>query len=509
MTTLRLGSGLYRLRPADEPRARIADDTLHLFRGALRERDPAVFHSLRTALGLPRLGDDQIVREALRLLHAGRLRLERIESARTEPGSEAEAPPEAPRPRERRPVSWCRILEIRFLTDHAKLKDHEKDWMNSGSRFPAVEWKHSGENHPISHTLGEPVRIEVTFEIGPPDADPEEATLLGIGGELSFGACVSATPGVHRETIESVHPLPSRVARLDETIEWSLEGADGRMLPAGASGPHRIYLTVGEPLDDEAARFAEDGVTVKRMEKAVELVAKTGTLDPHGIVAGLMANFRHYVLRSDTGIRGHPQYVNNFGTSLPMPRYPGAWAMADHIDASGECQAICRFVRGVLRQVGVKGDSRVVAVWADPGVDGGATAVQRDWDDWFVNRGKPKEERRKSGLYAEKTVEGRRWRAMLVDSPVQVGRVYPPPHTDENGTPSPGINRFEACLRFTDEAGRTRYYGGGAGAYDSADAVLPAFRGLIWISDVEMPEGSGNFGFKVEEIARNYRPWEW
>ena len=55
--------------------------------------------------------------------------------------------------------------------------------------------------------------------------------------------------------------------------------------------------------------------------------------------------------------------------------------MSDYVDESGECQAIVRLVRAILRQLGVPGEARTLLVWADPEVDGGKKALAAYWDE--------------------------------------------------------------------------------------------------------------------------------
>jgi hypothetical protein len=161
--------------------------------------------------------------------------------------------------------------------------------------------------------------------------------------------------------------------------------------------------------------------------------------------------------------------------------------MSDYAAESGECQAIVRLVRGILRQLGVPGEARALLVWADPEVEGGRKAVTAYWD-----------EDPSAGLSRTKVVQGKRWIAALSDGAVEVGREYPASHTlGARGQPSPGLNRYEACLEFTHE-GVTREYGGGAGVFRSREDVLRAFWGLVWVS------AGPDDGFRVEEIVTTY-----
>jgi hypothetical protein len=179
------------------------------------------------------------------------------------------------------------------------------------------------------------------------------------------------------------------------------------------------------------------------MEKAVQLVAAIGSNDPHTIVGQLMTKFPYYTLRRDPGV-------------------PSKYRHPDYLGAYGECQAIVRFVRNVIKQVGCPGQAETVVVWADPDIEGGNKVLEGPWGAGTGLRNK------------ERPVGGGSWFAVLVDKdPVAEGRTFPMDHI--------GLNNFEACLRFTHN-GRRRYYGGGAGVYNSADEVVKAFYALCWVS---------------------------
>jgi hypothetical protein len=66
-----------------------------------------------------------------------------------------------------------------------------------------------------------------------------------------------------------------------------------------------------------------------------------------------------------------------------------------------------------------------------------------------------------------------------------------------------GLNNFEACLRF-EHGGVKRYYGGGAGVYDSPDEVLLAFQALAWVSFGHTAP-TGSEGARVEKVVKRWR----
>jgi hypothetical protein len=329
--------------------------------------------------------------------------------------------------------------------------------------------------------MGERIRIRVDLDA--PAGVSAAITLRGQGpSDLSFEGEVAGGEGGRASiTLASHEELPRAIARIPFDIAWSADGAS--VTPESVSMP--LYVTMGRPNDEPRAPYLEDGVTLRRMDKAVEWSSALETLDPHGIVEGLLARFPHYALLPSPDVPpeyDHPRYFNNLG---------GAWPMVDYVAASGECQAIVRLVRGMLAQLGVPGETRVLVVWADPEVSGGEKPIVADW-----------ETDPHAGLSRRKTVDGRELVAALVDSPVVEGRVYPPSHTLlPDGTRSPGLNRYEACLAFT-QGGRTRYYCGGVGVLSSRRQILRVFWGLVWV------EFQGDEGFRVERIVRRYRGGE-
>jgi hypothetical protein len=392
-----------------------------------------------------------------------------------------EAPP-GEKPREDEKPITLALRAISYPSSHHILKSCTEDvgWKGGLSLCQAPEWTPERQE-PISHTLGEDVRLAMTLRAPDQGPRPPRVALRGEGpGALRFSSDdITISGDSMRAEFASSRPIPKRIAKVSLGIQWSAPSGEV-VLPAQSENV--VYVTMGRPRVDEEGVVQEDGVTVKRMDRAVAWVEPMRTLQPHAIVRALMGKFPYYSLRPSPKVPRqyrHPTYFNQEG---------GAWPMSDYVEESGECQAIVRLVRAILRQLGVQGEARTIMVWADPTVEGGRTAVSAYWD-----------ENPAAGLSRVKMVNGRRWVAALADSPVEEGKVYPASHTlQRGGVPSPGLNRYEACLEFTDE-GITRLYGGGAGIFRERAAVLRAFWGLVWVS--EAPNG----GFRVEEIVTTYR----
>ena len=106
-----------------------------------------------------------------------------------------------------------------------------------------------------------------------------------------------------------------------------------------------------------------------------------GTLDPQRIVAHLMGIVEGYTLQTVCRKCGHifrkvrnrRQFMNCpvCGTRPPEPvdhpqYFPNAWHLTDFLKYEAECQAIVRWVRGVICQVACPGTIETVVVWAEP-----------------------------------------------------------------------------------------------------------------------------------------------
>ncbi|WP_437280274.1 hypothetical protein WME90_06865 [Sorangium sp. So ce375] len=384
---------------------------------------------------------------------------------------------ESPQPDAERPIA---LHSIEFRSDHGLMKDckGENGWRNAGPVCPAPEWTQRGAV-PLSISMGR--NIVVRLGLSPGDAaSAAAAEIRAVGPEgivLESRRSRAAISAPH--DLFSTRRLERRIQKLNLALSWSA-GAGAMVSPAQTSNV--VYVTMGRPQTDRQDAWQEDGVTLKRMDRAVSWVSPLDTIDPHEIVSGIMGRFPTYTLLPSPRVPRkyhHPTFLNDEG---------GAWAMTDYVEESGECQAIVRLLRGMLRQLGIPGRTRMIVVWGDPNVGGGrrtlaADAEQKPW----------------AGLDAAKVEGGRVWRAALVDGPVEVGRTYPASHTRlPDGSLSPGLNRYEAALEFS-HGGVTRYYAGGAGVFDSVEPILGVFWGLIWFSSAP------NDGYRVEQIVATYR----
>jgi hypothetical protein len=244
---------------------------------------------------------------------------------------------------------------------------------------------------------------------------------------------------------------------------------------------HVFYVTIGTPRDDGADRWDEDGVTIARMEAAVDWISRLKTLDSFDIAQGLMARFPTYQLGTNPAVPPKFQHPLYFGNTEG-----GAWGLFQYSQEGAQCQAIARLVRGMMRQVGVPDEVAVVKIWGDPVPKQELVAKPGRYfacmdvheSEWLTGS--------KDGLDSRREVGGEMLTAWWVDGPMYVDEQYP----DENGE-MPGLNRYEACLKVTRQSNPTevRYFPGGAQMEKKMvrrEEILDSFWGLVWLA-----KGSG------------------
>jgi hypothetical protein len=394
-----------------------------------------------------------------------------------------------------------KILKLTFKTDHHVITDNNSDWQNTGTVFPKPDWTYGKSSNPISHTKNQAVTVEVEFEVNPGNAD---ATDADVTGTAAFGSLVfnGSTPkpqfkgGTMTITATSTGPLPDTVDKLTGDIKWSVSTKEDGPFDAGSSFGHVVYVTMDTPV---AVSGSEGGFTLKRMDKSVELVKGTGkavppwNAAPLAIVDTLMPLIKNYTLIPDPAVNGarpgvnHPQYFNNIG---------GAWNVADFIANSAECQAIVRFFRAVIKQVGCPGTAQIMLVYADPNVNNGNTVLEDD----FESSGD-------KALHhvANRMINGQASFAALLDTNPgpSAGKVFD--GNNKGRLPPAGANAFEACMKFTDPGGTTEYFAGGTGGakFTNKDDVINVFQALVWLSNPTGGQPGENL-MKVEQIVKKY-----
>ncbi|OOG55626.1 hypothetical protein B0E48_13435 [Rhodanobacter sp. C03] len=335
------------------------------------------------------------------------------------------------------------------------------------------------------------VSVELTLQIEPPDACSEVGDIRGesiLNGLVFEKTGVTFAPGPLTLHMESAGKLEKTVHVLSNSIHWSTTTSTA----LSDSTSDTIFVTVDQPRDTGNHTHA---VTRKRMRMAMELVSPMASTNPHHVVHELMKKIPGYALKANPAVPSkfnHPKYFNNEG---------GAWPIADYIEYSAECQAIVRFARKIILQLGFPGEAVMVYVYADPASPKTA-----------------KEDPESTAMPALHHHPG----YSLVDQEVtehDVGRRYPPSQTKmPDGTTSMGFNAFEACLKFTAKNGpegksgslETHYYPGGENGSreKSADAVLKhSFQALVQFTSAWYPNDDDPNklpGLKITKIIAIY-----
>jgi hypothetical protein len=382
-------------------------------------------------------------------------------------------------------ITSIRVLKLTFKTDHHVMTDNDKDWTNSGSLIAKPEWTLGKLSYAVSHTKSQPMAVELEFGVEPGNADKTIADVIGNavwdagsgplyyllaatnqtfkGGTVTVTATLRTTP-------------PDVVERLLGDIAWSVKTRDDGPFDAGSSTGHEIYFTMDTP---DSAPGLEAGITQKRLRRSVKRVGRANSDDPHAIAKYLQNLFHGYTLKPSPNVPKefhHPRY---FAEPGEVESGAGAWAAADYFEEAAECQAIIRFVRAAMLQVGCPGEMEIVVVWADP--NNHAKVMEGDWDAGAAGLGN-----------VTKMVNGKQWFASLADREVEKGDLV------DSGEV---FNNFEACLKLT-AGGKTMYYGGGAGDYPSKEDVIQVFSSLCWYSWITLADGQRKM--RVEQVVKTY-----
>ncbi len=373
-------------------------------------------------------------------------------------------------------IEWVQLVSVTIHSDHQLMKDNKDDWLDKGTLYPEPEWT-PVQGHALSHDMDRPVGLTVELVVGPSDAVAEPGVLEGKATDVLFESeMLQFEPGPMTVTMTSQEPLVEKIQQSHLGVSWDVRWwKDDLTASVSPSITHNtMYVTADTP----RVETWEDGVTHKRMKRAVQWAEAVQSADPHAIVAALFQRVPNVVLYRDDDVPAeyhHPTFFNEVG---------GAWPLTDYPSRGAECQAIVRMVRAVVHQLGIPGTTQAVVVWADPD-DGGQKVHEAEHGQGGLGL----KTRWKNG-YKE--------RAKLADSPVEAGQTY----LDAPG--SPGMNNFEACLKY-DHAGKVVYHGPGIEApCPTIEEVIEVFWGLVWIREhkggADEPDS-----FSVTEIVSKWK----
>jgi hypothetical protein len=274
---------------------------------------------------------------------------------------------------------------------------------------------------------------------------------------------------------------------------------------------NELFVTFGKSKEGE---FPEDGATLKRMRTSVEWASRSLSAKEIKIIEYLFEQFDRYVLgiehlnrREQQILKDNPSILTEL-TDADWPTFfaednggIGAWPIAGNKSWGAECQAICRFIRGIMRQLGAKSKLEFRTYTADfddpetPLDLGHATGPR-------PNRG-----------YALADQEVRRLRTYWKPVKDVHGVPYDIP---ENNGPWPGWNNFEAYLKVTpDEVGDVRLFGGGVGLLPEKMNPLHVFYAIVEYKSrtrtISLSDGSSveQYGRRVTRMHRYQSKGDW
>ncbi len=411
------------------------------------------------------------------------------------------------------PISSIDLVSLTFLNDHGLLKSEETKWTDTGTPFDPPDWTAAGVKHPVSVTKETHVKVEVEYTVAAEDACPEGGMISATAfGNHAYGYdAVDFAPSKAPAAMApiAIYKAPRLIQRMNTfDAVWT---ADADSTHAMGTSQNEMFVIFGP---SKLGEFSEDGATLKRMRTSVDWAKQALTVQEVDIIEYLFDQFDRYVLGVDqltateqAELRANPDLMTAL-TDADWPTFfaknnggVGAWPIADDKSWGAECQAICRFIRGIMRQIGAKSklDFRTyTADFSDP--------------ETPLNQGAP------TGPRSDFTY-------LLADQEVHVLRTYWAPVEDSSGIPLdipqnngpwPGWNNFEAYLKVTpDDGGEVRLFGGGVGILEKKTNPLHVFYAIVELKarfrTIRLPDGSEaeQFGWRVIRMHRYRGKGDW
>lgn len=418
------------------------------------------------------------------------------------------------------------MKKITFSSAHKKMhkaggREIERKWGWSGEPlkpvWPAGEGGDGSKISIVSHTRQQRVHLIVVLDVQMGVDQSLRGTLVGHPVESSdpafeFRSPVALHAGKNGIRMKGAAPLADWPTRLERTIEWTFESGQGRR-PVCTSGLHVVYVTFGGPIINysepnypaEIPALPEEGVTPVRMRAATQKIEKAGPCDAVELLHRLFSEFPHHVLgyeqlppaqheqvereptlKETLDLVGWAKFLRLNSSDDEFKKWyrqGGVWPLADFQEFSAECQAIVRFIRAILRQVGFNRGA-IDSAYAGATVEGPNSPIRPT----FASKGAlcrcigPRSGQ-KNVVYT------------LVDHPVSTGRIY----LYEELLAETGMSDFEAYLlyRYEEQGQRFQvwYPGGGGGKYVKhegwGDDQLPIEkqREILSLSFAGMAEG--------------------
>lgn len=388
------------------------------------------------------------------------------------------------------PIEAIKLTSVRYLNKFPLYNEEEKWTYRPALPYLPVDWTPEMEKpNPVVVYFDDPqaLAVQITYRVEDENACVETGTVQPLirkahGNFLSHNYVdnLEFSPGRdHTVDFVAVERPPLEIATMDNWgREWEAVGAR-RDFDMGTPS-NKIYLTWGKAKE---GRYIEDGPTLKRMQESVRLAHGAKSIDEFKVIEHIFGLFPGYSLgveHLDPVRRKRLEDEKDLLKDLTDANWPtffeesqtekaGAWPILNHWEYFGECQAICRMIRGVIRQLGGKSKLRFRTYTAD---FSNPTKV--------LNAGEPTGPK-KDRLYA------------LADRPVEVGKCY-----SDNDV---GFNNFEAYLKVKSPGmEKSRIFGGGVGLIPEDKHPLACFYAFVefkWVKRFVRKEKDGP------------KVWEW
>lgn len=285
---------------------------------------------------------------------------------------------------------------IKFTSDHDVLLDETKDPVsNKGKRYDAVEYKRDSEyNAPISHTMDQKVKLDLTFTRGGVAQGTDykivgTSTSDGLQFDTEFTAGNSNSVVV---SLESTKKLPRQVTSFPGEIEWSMvlnpNDPDKKVvLPMGKT-KHTVYVTYDKPRIPTvpppppgvpAPPSDQFKPTVARMKIVTDVVGKgyekakdavkNNTVKEPNTVRIAFQTLKLHVFNPNNEITGdnNPLKTPEYAWLVPKywtEDYPGSHATGDSSKKGGDCISGATFTMFALYLAGIPGDINATGISA-------------------------------------------------------------------------------------------------------------------------------------------------
>lgn len=223
------------------------------------------------------------------------------------------------------------LISLEFTTDYQVLRNKTDDFRDGGTVPKAPEWTKAGTNNPIVHGKAKKIDLKLTLQF---DALTNDTHISeGKGGTnawLHFGSITGdLKPGRNELTFTSEAALPDKILnQAGGSIDWKIA-----ITPCAydwTTGPHRIYVTAGEPYGSQVTEWRVNWVT--------------SLCD--GLTTGLACATR----------------IHESGGKYELDEKPPLWKIA--AGASGECLVLCKFYVLAMQMLGWRPAGEVHLLYA-------------------------------------------------------------------------------------------------------------------------------------------------